>query len=232
MPEQSYHQFCPVAMASELLCTRWTMLILRELLAGSTRFNELRRGLPRISPALLSQRLKELEDAGVVERHASDREAGVAEYHLTSMGRDLRPLVEGFGRWGQRWISSELSLEKLDGTLLVWDMRRNLRIDPAPPVRKVVKLRFPDAPPKDSDFWLVVAPGAEVDLCKVDPGFDVDLYVTTELKAMTAIWMGLLPFAAALRDDRVRLAGDPRLASAFPSWLGLSPFASVGRMVA
>lgn len=176
--------------------------------------------------------MKELEDAGVVERHASEREAGVSEYHLTPMGQDLRPLVEGFGRWGQRWVSSELSLQKLDGALLMWDMRRNLRIDPTPPVRKVVKLRFPDAPPKDSDWWLVVPPGAPVDLCKVDPGHDVDLYVTSELEAMTAIWMGLLPFSAAVRDERVRLTGDPRLVSAFPGWLGLSPFAPVERAVA
>lgn len=148
MPEQSYHQFCPVAMASELLCTRWTLLILRELLMGSTRFNELRRGLPRISPALLSQRLKELEEAGVIERHASDREAGLSTYHLTPMGEELRPLIVGLGTWGHRWISSELSLRQLDGSLLMWDMRRSLRIDPAPPVRKVVKIRFPDAQPR------------------------------------------------------------------------------------
>lgn len=232
MAEQSYHQFCPVAMAAELLCTRWTIPLLRELLAGSTRFNELRRGLPRISPALLSQRLKELEDAGIVERHASDRELGVSEYHLTAMGRDLRPLVEGFGHWGQRWISSELSLEKLDGALLMWDMRRNLRVDPAPPVRKVVKVKFPDAQPKDSDWWLVVPPNAEVDLCKIDPGHDVDLFVTSELKAMTSIWMGLLPFKAALDAERVTLAGDPRLAAAFPNWLGLSPFAGTKKQAA
>lgn len=232
MPEQNYHQFCPVAMAAEILSTRWTMLLLRELLCGTTRFNELRRGLPRISPALLSQRLKELEEAGIVERHGGEREFGISEYHLTPMGQDLRPLVEGFGRWGQRWISSELSLAKLDGALLMWDMRRNLRIDPVPPVRKVVKLRFPDAAPKDVDWWLVLAPDAEVDLCRIDPGHDVDLYVTSELRAMTAVWMGLMPLATALGEDRIRLTGDPRLVSAFPGWLGLSSFAPVERMVA
>lgn len=232
MPEQSYHQFCPVAMAAEVLCSRWTIVLLRELLAGSSRFNELRRGLPRISPALLSQRLKELETAGVVERRPSEREPGIIEYHLTPAGHDLGPIVEGFGRWGQRWVSSDLALERLDGSLLMWDMRRNLRIDPPPPERKVVKMRFPDAPPRDRHWWLVVTPDACVDLCKLDPGFDVDLYVNAELEAMTAIWMGLVPFTTALRDDRVMLTGDSRLADAFPSWLGLSPFASVQRMVA
>lgn len=232
MAEQSYHQFCPVAMASELLCTRWTLLVLRELLMGSTRFNELRRGLPRISPALLSQRLKELEEAGVVERHASDRETGLSTYHLTPMGEELKPLIVGLGSWGQRWISSELSLQRLDGALLMWDMRRNLRIDPVPPVRKVVKIRFPDAPAKDADWWLVVTPDCAVDLCKVDPGHDVDLYVTSDLRAMTAIWMGLMPMDKALDSERLVLAGDPRLAQQFPSWLQLSSFAPVERMVA
>jgi DNA-binding HxlR family transcriptional regulator len=219
-------------MATEILGTRWTILLLRELLAGSTRFNELRRGLPRISPALLSQRLKELEQAGVIERHPSEREAGVSEYHLTVMGRELEPVVMGIGRWGQRWVSSDLSLKQLDGTLLMWDMRRGLRIQEPPPVRKVIKLKFPDAPPRDSEWWLVVTPDGATDLCKVDPGFDVDLYVMSELRAMTAIWMGLLPFQQAVGSERVRLTGDERLAAAFQRWLRLSPFAPVERMVA
>src|SRR5215211_1995590 len=109
----SYRQFCPVAMAAEILCTRWTIVLLRELVAGSSRFNELRRGVPRMSPALLSQRLKELEEAGVIERVAVAGEPGIMEYLLTDSGRELQPLIEGFGRWGQRWVSSELSLERL-----------------------------------------------------------------------------------------------------------------------
>ena len=232
MAEQSYHQFCPVAMASEILCTRWTLLILRELLMGSTRFNELRRGLPRISPALLSQRLKELEEAGIVERHGEARDGGASSYHPTPMGQELLPLIVSLGNWGQRWISSELSLQRLDGALLMWDMRRNLRIEPAPPVRKVVKIRFPDAPQRDADWWLVVTPDCSVDLCKVDPGHDVDLYVTSDLRSMTEVWMGHLPIGRAIGSEQVVLAGDPRLARQFPQWLGLSSFAPVERMVA
>src|SRR6185369_7869912 len=122
MAQGSYRQFCPVAMAAEILCTRWTVLVLRELVAGSRRFNDLRRGLPRMSPALLSQRLKELEAANVISRNPSATEPGVFEYHLTAAGRELEPLVQGFGIWGQRWIDSELSLQHLDAPLLMWDV--------------------------------------------------------------------------------------------------------------
>src|SRR3954466_7288202 len=124
-------------MAAELLCTRWTVVLLRELVAGSTRFNDLRRGVPRMSPALLSRRLKELEAAGIVRRLASGRETGLYEYHLTDAGKDLRPLVEGFGFWGQRWVQAGPSLQKLDVSLLMWDMRRNLNTEPMPRRRSV-----------------------------------------------------------------------------------------------
>src|SRR5512143_3655210 len=124
MTTASYQQFCPVAMAAEILCTRWTVVVLRELLAGSTRFNDLRRGVPRMSPALLSQRLKDLEAAGVVRRSGAGPESG--EYHPPPAGLELGPLVMAFGHWGQRWIRSELSLQHLDVQLLMWDMRRKL----------------------------------------------------------------------------------------------------------
>ena len=122
MSQGSYRQFCPVAMAAEVLCSRWTIVLLREFVAGSTRFNDLRRGVPRMSPALLSQRLKDLECAGVLERTEIAGEPGIYEYHLTAAGQELKPLVEAFGIWGQRWVSKELSLEHLDAGLLMWDM--------------------------------------------------------------------------------------------------------------
>ena len=114
MTQGSYKQFCPVAMASEVLCTRWTILVLREMLMGSTRFNDLRRGLARMSPALLSQRLKDLEEAGVVRRVATANDPSVHEYHLTQAGKELLPLIEGLGSWGHRWVESEVSLQHLD----------------------------------------------------------------------------------------------------------------------
>jgi DNA-binding HxlR family transcriptional regulator len=225
MTQGTYGQFCPVSMAAEVLCTRWTIIVLREMLAGSTRFNDLRRGMPRMSPALLSQRLKDLEAAGVVRRTPSAREPGVLEYQLTPAGRELQPIVEAFGMWGQRWIDSDLSLQKLDAQLLMWDMRRNLDPSPMPERRSVIQFQYPEQGPQQRSFWLVVEPGSEVDLCSVDPGFDVDLYVTCDLRTMTSIWMGLDTVRAAVASERLRLVGERGLAAAMQTWLGLSPFA-------
>lgn len=115
-----YGQFCPVSMASEILCSRWTTLVIRELLCGSTRFNELRRGVPKMSPALLSKRLKELEQAGVIT--AERKPNGTVDYRLTEAGEDLKPVITGLGMWAQKWMESRLSLQNLDPSLLMWDI--------------------------------------------------------------------------------------------------------------
>jgi DNA-binding HxlR family transcriptional regulator len=226
MTQGSYKQFCPVAMAAEVLCTRWTVVLLREMIAGSTRFNDLRRGVPRMSPALLSKRLKDLEEAGVIRRIASQSEPGIFEYHLTRAGRDLKTVVESIGIWGQHWVEAQLSLKHLDPSLLMWDMRRNLDPTPMPDRRCVIHFVYPELPGARRRWWLVVEPEAEVDLCSVDPGFDVDLYVTTDLRTMTAIWMGLTTVREATAQGKLRLTGDRRLADHMQTWLGLSPFAT------
>jgi DNA-binding HxlR family transcriptional regulator len=222
MSHASYRQFCPVAMAAELLCTRWTMVLLRELVAGSTRFNDLRRGVPKMSPSLLSQRLKEMESAGILERRQIPGEKGLA-YHLTEAGRDLRPVVEAMGFWGQRWVETRQSLKNLDPSLLMWDMRRNLDPKPLPDRRVVIQFLYPELPEARRAWWLVVEPRGEVDLCSTDPGFDVDLYVATDLRTMTSIWMGVTSVAEA--GSKVLLTGSRGLASTMQTWLGLSPFA-------
>ena len=232
MSNASYGQFCPVAMAAEILCTRWTVVLLRELMAGSTRFNELRRGVPRMSPALLSQRLKELEQAGLIVRRPVRGEPGTLDYRLTEAGDDLKPVIEAFGRWGQRWVSSELSLTKLDVSLLMWDMRRNLDPRPLPRRRSTISFQYPELPAAQRHWWLLVDPAAGVDLCSIDPGFDVDLYVSTDLRTMTAIWMGLDTVRKALGEGRMEQVGDQLLAKSMQTWLGLSPFAKERKMVA
>jgi DNA-binding HxlR family transcriptional regulator len=225
MATASYQQFCPVAMAAEILCTRWTIVVLREMIAGSTRFNELRRGVPRMSPALLSRRLKELESAGIVARAASQSDPALFEYHLTEAGRDLGPLVEAFGIWGQRRIESNLSLQHLDVDLLMWDMRRSLNTTPMPARRSVVEFIYPALPATQRHFWLIVDPETGNDLCKIDPGLDVDLYVSVDLRTMTAIWMGLDTVRAAVASQRMILTGSRELTASMQIWLGLSPFA-------
>jgi DNA-binding HxlR family transcriptional regulator len=232
MTQGSYKQFCPVAMAAEILCSRWTVVLLREMLAGSTRFNELRRGVTRMSPALLSQRLKDLENAGIVSRVKVDGEPGLFEYHLTRAGRELQPLIDGFGVWGQRWVESEMSLQNLDAQLLMWDMRRSLDPTPMPRRRSTIQFRYRDAAAAHRVWWLIVAPGTEVDLCSVDPGYDVDLYVASDLRTMTAIWMGLDTVRKAVSESRMDLVGDQLLAKNMQTWLGLSPFAKERKMVA
>lgn len=230
MSRAGYKQFCPLAMAAEMLCSRWTMVLLRELVAGTTRFNDLRRGVPKMSPTLLSQRLKELEANGIIERRALASEAGVFEYHLTEAGRDLRPVIEAMGLWGQRWVEARQSLRNLDPSLLMWDMRRNLNPSPLPPRRTVIQFLYPELPLSKRLWWLVVEPHGEVDLCWSDPGFDVDLYVASDLRTMTSIWMGLT--TVAKEGGKIALTGDPGLAGSMQTWLGLSPFAVEPKRVA
>lgn len=223
MPHAGYKQFCPLAMAAEVLCTRWTMVLMRELVAGTTRFNDLRRGVPRMSPTLLSLRLKELEVARIVRRREVKSERGVYEYHLTEAGKDLRAVVEAIGVWGQRWIEAQLSLRNLDPSLLMWDMRRNLNPEPLPKKRSVIQFLYPELPASKRKWWLVIESNGDVDLCWADPGFDVDLHITTDLRTMTAIWMGLT--TVEREKKKITLVGDRAIAASMQTWLGLSPFA-------
>jgi DNA-binding HxlR family transcriptional regulator len=219
----SYGQFCPVAMAAEIICSRWTPLLLRELLCGSTRFNDLRRGVPRMSPTLLSKRLKELAEAGIITANAAGR-TGAVEYKLTKAGEDLRGVVMSLGVWGQRWVESSLTLKNLDPSLLMWDMRRNLMPEPLPPRRCTVKFTYPELSASQRAWWLVID-GGEVDLCGVDPGYEVDLYVNSTLRSMTAVWMGHLTLKAEIDAGNIELTGDRAIARSMHAWLGLSKFA-------
>jgi DNA-binding HxlR family transcriptional regulator len=218
-------------MAAEIVCSRWTALVLRELLSGTTRFNDLRRGVPLMSPSLLSKRLKELEETGVIVTVPTGQ-PGVVEYKLTEAGEDLRPVVMSLGIWGQRWIDSSLSLKNLDPALLMWDMRRSLDPRPLPNRRCTIQFLFPDVQPAKRSWWLVVDSGGKVDLCLTNPGFEIDLYVTSPLRNMTAIWMGFTTVFKEVEEGKVELIGDTELARSMQTWLGLSPFAKEKSRVA
>jgi DNA-binding HxlR family transcriptional regulator len=222
-----YGQFCPVAMAAEIVCSRWTALVLRELLCGSTRFNDLRRGVPRMSPTLLSKRLKELGEAGVVVA-VPTVQPGVVDYRLTEAGEELRSVVESLGVWGQRWVESSVTLKNLDPSLLMWDMRRNLKVEPLPARRCTINFTFPELAAARKSWWLVID-GGKVDLCSFDPGYEVDLYVVGSLYSMTAVWMGHSTLKAEVDSGRIELSGDKAIINSMNEWLGLSPLAKAYR---
>ena len=209
-------------MAAEIICSRWTALVLREMLCGTTRFNDLRRGVPLMSPTLLSKRLKELAEAGVIM--AARGRNGVVEYKLTEAGEDLRGVIMSLGVWGQRWVESSLSLKNLDPSLLMWDMRRNLAAASFPDRKCTVKFTYPELSAARKSWWIVIDSGT-VDLCSVDPGYDVDLYVNGPLRNMTAVWMGMSTLKAEIDAGHIELTGDKALARTIHNWLGLSPFA-------
>jgi DNA-binding HxlR family transcriptional regulator len=221
-----YGQFCPVARAAEVFGERWTPLVVRELLCGSTRFNEIRRGVPRMSTTLLAQRLRKLEEIGVVERVR-----GAADYRLTAAGEELRPIVMALGHWGSRWIGSRLKRDQLDAGFLMWDVRRFARRELFPAGRRVVvQFRFTDARQGERVWWLIVENG-EVDLCRDDPGHEVTLIVESTVRALTEIWTGdLLPEHAVKRGE-VRVLGNARDARDVWRWIGASVFAPTRRDV-
>jgi DNA-binding HxlR family transcriptional regulator len=227
---KGYGQFCPVAKACEIVAERWTPLVLRELLCGSTRFSELQHGVPLMSRTLLAQRLRALEDAGVVASTPRARGRG-REYRLTPAGEELRSLIMGLGEWGQRWANRPLGPEDLDAELLAWDMHRRLNVDRLPSRRVVVRFDLRGVPrrqPGRKTWWLVLA-RPEVDVCLKDPGFEVDLAVEADLAALTRVWMGDMPLPDAVRGGLIRPDGPRELVRAFPTWFGLSLFARVAR---
>ncbi|MFC8921435.1 winged helix-turn-helix transcriptional regulator [Cellulosimicrobium sp. NPDC057127] len=222
----TYGQFCPVAKAMELLDERWTLLVVRELLSGSTHFNELRRGNPRMSPALLAKRLRTLERAGVVRR---GDDGGRPAYRLTAAGEELAPVVEALGAWGVRWVG-ELGEADLDPHLLFWDVRRTVPVDAWPRGRTVVEFRLDDVEPAVARWWLVVR-DREVDLCDVDPGLEPAVVVRSGLRDLTRIWRGDASWAQALRSGAVRIDGPPTARRSVPRWIGQGSFATVPRPV-
>jgi DNA-binding HxlR family transcriptional regulator len=222
---RSYGQFCPVAKAAEVFCERWTALILRDLAAGVSRFSDLHRGVPLMSPTLLSKRLRQLEAEGVVERHRSA--AGRSwTYHLTPAGEDFAPLVEALGVWGQRWSRRELADGEVDLGLLLWTLEEDARPQAFGPGRTVLRLEFTDQPAGKRVWWFVNEDG-RTELCVDDPGFEVDLYVAVGLRDMIYIWRGDLPLDHALETGRIELHGAAGPRRAFPAWLARSSLASI-----
>lgn len=221
---QGYGQFCPVAMASEVLTERWTPLVVRELLCGSTRFNDLRRGVPLMSPSLLSKRLKTLERVGVIERRKGDGQA--VEYRVTPAGEELGPIIEAMGVWGQRWARGDVKGRNMDASLLMWDIHRNVNVEALPASRVVVHFHLRGSSDKKSRFWLVLERDG-VDMCLTDPGYEVDVSVEGHVRTMVDYWMGRIEFADAVRSGDLHADGPRTLVRALPTWFARSLFAPV-----
>jgi DNA-binding HxlR family transcriptional regulator len=211
---RGYGQYCPITRAVEVLGERWTLLIVRDLLCGATRFNELARGNPRLSRTLLSKRLRQLETAGIID-HVGD------EYLLTEAGEDLRPLVMGLGEWGAKWQFDDPRQSELDAELLMWWVHTRLDFSVLPDRRFVIEFRFVDDPRR---FW-IMRDSEGPSICLHDPGFGVDATVVSDLSTMHQVWLGKLPLKPAIRSGKVELAGTPAVVRRLPAMMQLSPIA-------
>lgn len=218
---QRYNQYCPVARATEILGDRWTLLIVRELIAGSRRFNEIERGLPGISRSLLASRLRDLQRSGVIERLPG---AGrhVTDYHLTAAGRDLKSVIEALGSWGVNWAFDEPADDDLDAGLVVWKVHQRIDRSALPEGRTVVEFDFTG--PRPQRVWLVLEP-AEVSVCITPPRFEANLVVRTSLASFMQLWFGRVDFDGAIRCGAVVVDGPAHLARQLPRWLLWSPMA-------
>lgn len=222
--KKRYGQFCPVAKAAEIVAERWTPLVLRELMCESHRFSEIARGVPLMSPSLLSQRLRELSDAGIVERRPSGRGRGY-EYHLSEAGEALRPVVEQLGLWGYQFLHAQVDKADLDPAHLMWDVRRNIDTSQLRErERTVLQFDLRGAPAKKRRWWLVVEDD-EVDLCLQSPGYEVDLRVRAPIRTMVDVWVGADDLRQAIRRQDIELEGERKLARGFPGWFGPSRIA-------
>jgi DNA-binding HxlR family transcriptional regulator len=225
---RTYGQFCPVAKAAQLFCERWTPLIIRDLAWGATRFSELQRGVPLMSPTLLSRRLKQLEAEGVVERRA---EAGsrAATYHLTESGQEFAPIIEALGVWGQRWARRELAEGEIDLGLLIWALEKSVDPRAFGDRKTIVRLELQDQP-RAKRFWWFVNEAGKIDLCLEDPGHDVDVFLAATLPDMIHIVRGDLDIAHALDAGRLDCHCASALRRCLAQWLNLGPLAAIKSM--
>jgi DNA-binding HxlR family transcriptional regulator len=217
---KSHHQYCPVAKAHEILGDRWTMLIVRELIAGLERFNEIARGLPGIPRSLLVDRLRRLENAGVIELVAMGPKRRC--YRLTDAGRELEAVVVAMGAWASKWAFGLPNEDELDPGLLLWWMERRLNTDALPKERTTIQFDF--HADRLIQFWFVIERG-EASVCLEDPGFEIGLVVTADLSIFYQVWLGHLTLRQAAASDRLRVEGMPAHERAFSTWFLWSPMA-------
>lgn len=225
-PTGSYGQYCPLALATELLSRRWTILVISRLVDGCTTFNKIHEGVPRISPSLLSTRLSELEHAGIVQ-HKINKGSTRGTYEITDAGRELGPIIDQLAVWGQHW-ARDMNMDDLDPGFLAWSMHLRMNLDAMPPGRTVLQFEFSGAPSDFQRFWLIKNEG-KIDMCLKHPGFETDLLVNADLLRFIETWRGFRDLRQEIRQSRIRLTGPKELKKQFPDWLMLSMFADIER---
>lgn len=230
MTAKRYGAICPVSHACKILEPRWTIHILSEMWAGSTRFNEIKRGVGNISPGLLSRRLKELEDFGMVER-VEDKATGTVDYFRTQKAIDLEPALNALGEWAQANIAAEIALCDADVTAVMWQLRREIKADALPTRRTVIRFHFSDEHLVTKTFWLIFYPTGERDLCKTAPNADVDLFVETNLVSFGAILTLRSTFDKERENGGLFTSGDTRLERSMPDWLPVTAYRDVPRIL-
>ncbi len=222
--KSEYGQFCPIAMTAQILTAKWMPLVVRELLCGSHRFSDLQKGLPLISPTLLSTRLSELEASGLVKRTPAPSGRG-HQYSLTQAGEELRPIINMYGFWAEKWLKKEYTDEELDTALLMWDIRRNVDGGVFPDDRRAVVQFELSGIKKGQRLWWLLFERGEADLCLKDPGHGVDLLVGSPLRTLTEVWMGRRPLTEAVKSEAIRLEGSRQEIRNFSKWFTLNFFA-------
>jgi DNA-binding HxlR family transcriptional regulator len=213
-----YGQFCPVAKATEVIGEKWTLLVLRELLLGTTRFNDFQRALARMSPTLLAKRLRTLEECGIVIRKRLSGQRGY-EYRLTAAGRELSPLIEVLAVWGMRWARGQLTDEELDVEFLMREVQRRLQTEHLPDGQTVICFMFDEL--EQYETWWLVVNGETVDLCTEDPGKEVDVYINSSVRTVVEVWGGDLDIRTALRDGSIKAHGSRHFIGTMPKWFGV-----------
>lgn len=228
MPYRGYGQYCPFALAAELLCERWTLLVISRVIDGCARFNEIHRGVPKISATLLSQRLKQLEHAGLIVRKKVKNERGHI-YVLTDAGRDLDPIIMSLAVWGQKW-SRDMENDDLDPAFLAWSMHTRLNLEKMPEERTVLEFAFTGYQKGIFRFWLIVEKGS-ADMCLKYPGFESDLVIHAEIRRFVEAWRGFRDLRQEIANGNIRLEGHRAYQKALPDWLMLSALAPFPRQV-
>jgi DNA-binding HxlR family transcriptional regulator len=221
-----YRDYCPVSKAAQVLCERWTLLIIREMLAGCTRFSQLQRYLPRISPSLLNDRLQLLEENGIIVRKKIPEQRGY-EYLLTNAGRELEPVIMALGGWAMHWVYEGMSREELNVEVIMRDVQNDIVVEKLPPGRTVLHFRFTDI--ASLNEWYLVIEDGKKQLCDEKLMLDVDVYFTCDLKTLAEVWIGDVSLEQAQGSGGMKIVGREPYLRTLRHWIGLSPFAPLER---